>query len=41
MDVVFMIVVLFLLVLVLAMQVQVSRLSKKVDALLKPKKKWW
>jgi Na+-transporting methylmalonyl-CoA/oxaloacetate decarboxylase gamma subunit len=41
MDILFTIVVVFLLVLVLAMQFQIGQLSKKIDHLLKPKKTKW
>jgi predicted Holliday junction resolvase-like endonuclease len=41
MSVLFLIIVLFLLVVVLAMQFQISQLSKKVNQLLKPKKTRW
>jgi hypothetical protein len=37
MDTLFLVLVMFLLVVVLAMQFQISRLGKKIDQLLKPK----
>jgi hypothetical protein len=41
MNTLFLIILVFLLVVVLAMQFQISRLSKKVDKLSKPAKKRW